>query len=88
MVVSIILILLGFLLLVKGADFLVEGASNIAHKFHIPEIVIGLTIVSIGTSLPELVVILTSAKAGNSDIAIWNVFGSNKSNLNLIISIY
>ena len=73
MVVSIILILLGFLLLVKGADFLVEGASNIAHKFHIPEIVIGLTIVSIGTSLPELVVSLTSALEGHSDIAIGNV---------------
>ena len=71
MVVSIILILLGFLLLVKGADFLVEGAINIAHKFHIPEIVIGLTIVSIGTSLPELVVSLTSALEGHSDI--WNV---------------
>lgn len=85
MVVSIILILLGFLLLVKGADFLVEGASNIAHKFHIPEIVIGLTIVSIGTSLPELVVSLTSALEGHSDIAIGNVVGSNISNLMLIL---
>lgn len=85
MVVSIILILLGFLLLVKGADFLVEGASNIAHKFHIPEIVIGLTIVSIGTSLPELVVSLTSALEGHSDIAIGNVVGSNITNLMLIL---
>lgn len=85
MILSIILILLGFLLLVKGADFLVEGASNIAHKFHIPEIVIGLTIVSIGTSLPELVVSVNSAIQGHSDIAIGNVVGSNISNLMLIL---
>lgn len=85
MVISIIFILLGFLLLIKGADFLVEGASNIAHKFHIPEIVIGLTIVSIGTSLPELVVSVTSAIQGHSDIAIGNVLGSNISNLMLIL---
>ena len=56
MLVSIGLIILGFILLIKGADFLVEGSSNIAKKFHIPEIIIGLTIVSIGTSMPELFV--------------------------------
>ena len=73
MVLAILLILLGFVLLIKGADFLVEGASNIAKKFHIPEIIIGLTIVSIGTSMPELFVSLTSNIGGYSDMAIGNV---------------
>ena len=53
MLIPVLLIIVGFVLLIKGADFLVEGSSAIAKKFHIPEIVIGLTIVSIGTSLPE-----------------------------------
>ena len=56
MFLSIIFIILGFILLIKGADFLVDGSSNIAKKFHIPEIIVGLTIVSIGTSMPELFV--------------------------------
>lgn len=85
MVLSVLLIIVGFALLIKGADFLVEGASNIAKKFHIPEIVIGLTVVSIGTSMPELVVSLTSALQGHSDIAIGNVVGSNIANLMLIL---
>ena len=59
--ISVIFIAIGFLLLVKGADFLVDGASVIAKKFHIPDIIIGLTIVSIGTSMPELFVSITSA---------------------------
>ncbi len=70
MIVSILLIALGFVLLIKGADFLVDGASSIAKKFHIPEIIIGLTIVSIGTSMPELFVSITSAIDGYSDMAI------------------
>lgn len=61
MIIPIILILVGFAMLIKGADFLVEGSSNIAKKFHIPEIIIGLTIVSIGTSMPELFVSVTSS---------------------------
>ena len=61
MIVNILLILLGFALLIKGADFLVEGSSSIARKFHIPQIIIGLTIVSIGTSMPEMFVSLTSS---------------------------
>lgn len=85
MIISVILIIIGFALLIKGADFLVEGASNIAKKFHIPEIVIGLTVVSIGTSMPELVVSLTSALQGHSDIAIGNVVGSNIVNLMFIL---
>lgn len=84
---DIFFIILGFLLLVKGADFLVDGASNIAKRFHIPEIVIGLTIVAIGTSMPELVVSVTSALEGHSDIAIGNVVGSNIANMFLILGI-
>lgn len=85
MVVWIILIVLGFILLIKGADFLVEGASNIAKKFHIPEIIIGLTIVSIGTSMPELFVSITSAIEGYPDMAVGNIVGSNIANLLLIL---
>lgn len=87
MVVWVILIILGFALLIKGADFLVDGASNIAKKFHIPEIVIGLTIVSIGTSMPELFVSITSAIEGYPDMAIGNVVGSNIANLLLILGL-
>jgi len=84
MLEPIILIIIGFILLIKGADFLVDGASSIAKKFHIPEIIIGLTIVSIGTSMPELMVSITSALEGYSDMSIGNVLGSNIANLLLI----
>ena len=85
MLIEIILILLGFFLLVKGADFLVDGASDIAKKLHVPEIIIGLTIVSIGTSLPELVVSAGAALKNLNDVAIWNVVGSNIENRFLIL---
>lgn len=85
MIIQIILMIVGFILLIKGADFLVDGGSNIAKRFHIPELVIGLTIVSIGTSMPELVVSLTSAIEGHSDMSIGNIIGSNISNLLLIL---
>ncbi len=87
MILSIFLIIIGFILLIKGADFLVEGSSNIAKKFHIPEIIIGLTIVSIGTSMPELFVSVTSALEGRSDMSIGNVIGSNIANLLLILGL-
>lgn len=87
MILNILLIILGFLLLIKGADLLVDGASNIAKKFHIPEIVIGLTIVAIGTSMPELMVSLNASIKGLSDISIGNVIGSNLANLLLILGI-
>jgi len=80
-----ILIVIGFFLLIKGADYLVDGAVGIAKRFHIPEIVIGLTIVSIGTSMPELIVSITSTIEGFSDMAIGNVVGSNVANLLLIL---
>lgn len=84
---NIVLIIIGFILLIKGADFLVDGSSSIAKKFHIPEIIIGLTIVSIGTSMPELFVSITSAINGYSDMAVGNVIGSNICNLLLILGL-
>ena len=85
--IPVVLIIIGFTLLIKGADVLVDGSSNIAKRFHIPEIVIGLTIVSIGTSLPELFVSVTSAFNGHSDMALGNVIGSNVCYLILILGI-
>lgn len=85
--VPVILIILGFALLIKGADFLVDSSSSIAKRFHIPEIVIGLTIVSIGTSLPELMVSVKSAISGHSDMSVGNVLGSNACNLLLILGL-
>ena len=87
MILSAILIVVGFVLLIVDADVLVDGSSGIAKKFHIPEIIIGLTIVSIGTSMPELFVSITSALEGHSDIAIGNIIGSNLSNLLLILGL-
>lgn len=87
MFLSILLIIVGFILLIKGADFLVDGASNVAKRFHIPEIIIGLTIISIGTSMPELFVSITSAIDGYSDISIGNVVGSNVVNLLFILGL-
>ena len=81
----IFLIIIGFFLLVKGADLLVDGASNIAKKFKIPDIVIGLTIVSIGTSMPDFFVSITSSFQKASDISVGNVIGSNLCNLLLIL---
>jgi cation:H+ antiporter len=87
MALSIFLIIVGFILLIISADILVNGSSEIAKKFHIPEIIIGLTIVSIGTSMPELFVSITSAIQGHSDMAIGNVIGSNLTNLLLILGL-
>lgn len=87
MLLSVFLIALGFILLIKGADFLVEGSSNIAKKFHIPEIIIGLTLVSIGTSMPELFISTTSSINGYSDMSIGNIIGSNLCNLLLILGL-
>lgn len=80
-----ILFVLGFILLIKGADLLVDGASSVAKKFKISSIVIGLTIVSFGTSMPELVVNIFSSLSGNTDLAIGNIIGSNISNILLIL---
>lgn len=76
-ILSLVKLVFGFLLLVKGADYFVEGASSVAKKLRIPAFVIGLTIVAFGTSAPELAVSLTAALKGSNDIAIGNVVGSN-----------
>lgn len=82
-----LLLIIGFVLLIKGADFLVNGASAIADKFGIPQIVIGLTIVSFGTSAPELFVNVLASIKGSSEITIGNVVGSNIANILLILGI-
>lgn len=84
---QIILIIIGFILLIKSADILVDGSSNIAKKWHIPEVVIGLTIVAIGTSMPELVVSVTAALEKHADLSIGNIIGSNITNMFLILGI-
>lgn len=87
MLLSVFLIIIGFIFLIASADLLVDGSSGIAKKFHIPEIIIGLTIVSIGTSMPELFVSITSALEGHSDMSLGNIIGSNLSNLLLILGL-
>ncbi|MCC9136261.1 calcium/sodium antiporter [Pontibacter silvestris] len=82
-----ILFIIGFVLLIKGADVLVEGASSIAKRYNISEMVVGLTIVSFGTSLPELIINILSSMAGQSELAVGNVFGSNVANLLLILGV-
>lgn len=83
----IIKFLVGLLLVVKGADFLTDGASSIARKFKVSTLLIGLTIVSLGTSLPELVVSSVSAMKGSSDMALGNVVGSNMFNTLAIVGV-
>jgi len=87
MLLSTIYIVFGFVLLIKGADWLVNGASSIARRMHITELVIGLTVVSFGTSAPELIVNIIASFQGSSDIAIGNIIGSNISNTLLILGI-
>ena len=87
MILDIIILIVGFVLLIKGADFLVVGASGIAEKFHIPPIVIGLTIVAFGTSAPEAAISISAGLKGATGIAIGNVLGSNIMNILLILGI-
>lgn len=82
-----ILFAIGFVLLIKGADLLVEGAASIAKKLKISTLVIGLTVVSFGTSAPELIVNLLASLQGNTEIAIGNVLGSNIANILLILGV-
>ena len=84
---QLLLLALGFVLLVKGADWFVEGASGIADKFGIPQLVIGLTIVAMGTSAPETAVSITAALKGNASIAVGNVVGSNILNVLIILGV-
>ena len=81
------LLAVGFVLLVKGADWFVEGASKVAEKFGIPQLVIGLTIVAMGTSLPEAAVSVSAALKGSAEITIGNIVGSNILNVLLILGL-
>ena len=86
-VLQLLCLAVGFVLLVKGADWFVEGASGIADKFGIPQLVIGLTIVAMGTSAPETAVSITAALKGTADIAVGNVVGSNILNILIILGV-
>lgn len=80
-------LILGFFLLVKGADFFVDGAASFATKLGIPQLVVGLTIVAMGTSAPEAAVSITAAFEGNADITIGNIIGSNILNVFIILGL-
>ncbi len=83
----IVLLLVGFVLLIKGADFFVEGASSVAKALKVPSIIIGLTIVAMGTSLPELAVSVTASLSNNNELAVSNVVGSNLFNLMVVLGV-
>ena len=82
-----VLLVLGFVLLIKGADLFVDGSSSIAKHMKIPSVIVGLTIVAMGTSAPEASVSITAAIAGNSDISLGNIVGSNIFNFLIVIGV-
>lgn len=84
MVLSVIILIAGFILLIKGADYFVEGSSSVAKTFQVPSMIIGLTIVAMGTSLPECAVSVTASLTGNNSLAVSNVVGSNIFNLMVV----
>ena len=81
LIIQIILLIVGFALLIKGADVFVDGASNIAYNYKIPAVIVGLTIVAFGTSAPEAAISIKAALAGSNGISIGNVIGSNIFNI-------
>ena len=87
MFINILFLIIGFVLLSKGAEWLVDGASAVARRFHIPEIIIGLTIVACGTSAPEAAVSISSVIAGSAGVGIGNILGSNIANIFLILGV-
>ena len=82
---AIALLLVGFVFLLKGADFFVDGSSSVAKKLKVPSLIIGLTIVAMGTSLPELSVSITASLANSNALAVSNVIGSNIFNLMVVL---
>lgn len=84
---QIVLLIIGFAMLIKGADLFVDGAAGVADRFGIPQIIIGLTIVAFGTSAPEAAVSITSALKGSAELAVGNVLGSNILNVLLILGL-
>ena len=87
LLINLALLLIGFVFLIKGADIFVDGASDTARKFRVPKMLIGLTIVSFGTSAPELAVSIQSILSGKGDILLGNVVGSNVLNILLILGV-
>ena len=85
--IQFILLIVGFVILIKGSDFFVDGSSNIASILKIPTLIVGLTIVAFGTSAPEAAVSITSSLSGNNALAVSNVIGSNLFNMMLIIGL-
>ena len=85
--VSVIFFLIGFVLLIKGGDWFVDGSVGLAHRFHLPELLIGATIVSIGTTLPEVMVSSQAAASGNAGISYGNAIGSIICNTSLIAAL-
>lgn len=84
MIYALIILIVGFVLLIKGADFFVEGSSSVAKRLKVPSMIIGLTIVAMGTSLPELAVSVTASASNNNALAVSNVVGSNIFNLMVV----
>ena len=87
MILSIVYFVVGIVLVILGADWLTKGASDLARRLKMSELMIGLTIVAVGTSLPELVISVSSALSGNSGISLGNVLGSNIFNSMLILGV-
>ena len=81
---SVVILVVGFVLLIKGADYFVEGSSSVAKRLRVPSIIIGLTIVAMGTSLPECAVSITASLEGQNALAVSNVIGSNIFNLMVV----
>ncbi len=87
MLISVILLVVGFVLLVRGADTFVDGAVSVAQRFNIPSIIIGTTLVAIGTSAPEAAISITAALAGSDGVSVGNIIGSNITNVFLILGL-
>ena len=87
MILAIIGVIIGFVLLVKGADFFVEGSGSVAKKFNVPVFIIGMTIVAMGTSLPELVTSIVASRKDEVDMALGNVIGSNIFNILFVLGV-
>jgi cation:H+ antiporter len=87
MLTTILFFILGFIVLIAGANFLIKGASLLGKKFNIPSIVIGMIIVGFGTSVPELVISVFATMKGSSDISISNAVGSNIANIMLVLGL-
>ena len=85
--IALLLLVAGFVLLIKGADFFVDGSSSVAKRLRVPSMIIGLTIVAMGTSLPECAVSVTASLSNNNALAVSNVVGSNIFNLMVVCGV-